>query len=176
VEANPIFICDWNIWTSAGVTAGLDMAFAMISEDSGRATALSLARALVTYFVRSGGQSQFSETLALQTSDTGARFDELHSWIQANLKKNLGIPELAERVRMSARHFSRLYREETGRTPAKAIERIRVEAARRLLEDGNLSIASISRRCGFGDGEGMRRSFLRILKVPPQRYLDSIGR
>ncbi|MDB4223746.1 GlxA family transcriptional regulator [Granulosicoccus sp.] len=176
VEANPIFIRDKNIWTSAGVTAGLDMAFAMISEDLGRATALSLARSLVTYLVRPGGQSQFSETLELQTSDSGARFDELHHWIHANLKRNLRIPELAERVNMSSRHFSRLYTDETGRTPAKAIERIRVEAARRLLEDGNLTIASIARRCGFGDGERMRRSFVRILKVPPQRYLDSVGR
>lgn len=171
VEENFIFIKDGRTWTSAGVTAGIDLALAMVTEDLGRAVALSLARSLVTFFVRPGGQSQFSTAMELQASDKSARFDELHRWLHSNLDKDLRVENLANQANMSPRHFSRLYLSVTGRTPAKAVEAVRTEAARRLLEEGKLSIAAIARRCGFGDDERMRRSFVRILKVSPQSYL-----
>ncbi len=175
VEENSIFVTDGDTWTSAGVTAGIDLALAMVAEDLGRAAALSLARSVVTYFVRPGGQSQFSVAMDLQLSDEAGRFDKLHQWIQTNLDKDLRVENLADQANMSPRHFSRLYLSETGRTPAKAVEAIRVEAARRMLEAGKMSIAAIARHAGFGDDERMRRSFLRILKIPPQSYLKSVN-
>lgn len=174
VQENSIFVQDGNVWTSAGVTAGIDMALAMVTADHGRAVALTLAKSLVTYFVRPGGQSQFSAALDLQASDVNVRFDELHRWIQANLDKDLRVDVLAHKANMSPRNFSRTYVSETGRTPAKAIEVLRVEAARRMLENQTLPIATIARRCGFGDDERMRRAFIRIVKVPPQTYLNSV--
>lgn len=174
VEKDSIYINDHEVWTSAGVTAGIDMALAMVSADHGRLVALSLAKSLVTFFVRPGGQSQFSAALDLQESDADARFDELHRWVQSNLDKDLRVEQLAHKANMSPRHFSRLYVSATGSTPAKAIEALRVEAARRMLEDENLPISTIACRCGFGDDERMRRSFIRILKVPPQKYLNSV--
>lgn len=170
VEADPIFLNDGNVWTSAGVTAGIDMAIAMITEDLGRSAALRLARSLVTYFVRPGGQSQFSEALDLQTADGAGRFDKMHEWMQNNLKQDLRIERLAAKARMSPRNFARTYLSHTGRTPAKAVEAMRVEAARRMLEDEHISVKVIAARCGFGDDERMRRSFLRILSVSPQVY------
>jgi len=175
VDENPIYIRDQNVWTSAGVTAGIDMALAMLSEDHGRAAALSLARTLVTFLIRPGGQSQFSETLELQAKDSGAKFDSLHQWIQANLGRELRVEHLANQVNMSPRNFSRIYAMETGRTPAKAVEFIRVEAARRLLEEGKLSMRAVARHCGFKDGERMRRSFIRTVKVAPSHYLKSVN-
>lgn len=174
VEENPIYIRDKNVWTSAGVTSGIDMALAMYSEDHGRKAALRVARSLVTFLVRPGGQSQFSETLELQSNTSNAKFDTLHQWIQNNLNKALRVEHLANKVNMSPRNFSRVYALETGRTPAKAVEAIRVEAARRMLEDGNLTLSVIARRCGFGDDERMRRSFIRLLKVPPSHYSVSV--
>ncbi len=173
VETDPIFLEDDHVWTSAGVTAGIDMAIAMIAEDLGRTAALTLARSLVTYLVRPGGQSQFSEALDLQTADGAGRFDILHEWMQNNLKQDLRIERLAAEAGMSSRNFSRAYLSHTGRTPAKAVEAMRVEAARRMLEEGNTSINIIAGRCGFGDVERMRRSFIRILSVSPQAYRSS---
>ncbi len=175
VKPNSIFVQDGKYWTSAGVTAGIDMALAMVKEDLGQSIALSLARSLVTFLVRPGGQTQFSTALQLQTSDKNSRFEQLHSWIIANLRKNLSIDQLANKVNMSPRHFSRLYSQETGRTPAKAVEVIRVEAARRMLEEGNVSIISVAHRCGFGDDERMRRAFARVLKVSPSSYLKKFN-
>lgn len=170
VESNSIFVNDDNVWTSAGVTAGIDMAIAMVQEDFNRATALSVARSLVTYLVRPGGQSQFSEVLDLQAADGAGRFDDLHSWMQRHLKDDLRNDRLAQRARMSARNFARVYLTNTGRTPAKAVEAMRVEAARTMLEQGNASIGSIARRCGFENDERMRRSFVRMLDVSPLDY------
>jgi len=170
VEADPIFVKDDKFWTSAGVTAGIDMAIAMITEDLGRSAATSLARSLVTYHIRPGGQSQFSEALSLQSEDGNGRFDELHNWIINNLTEDLRVEQLAVRARMSSRNFARLYQSETGRTPAKAVEAMRVEAARRMLEDTNESLSVIARRSGFGDDERLRRSFVRLLNVPPGEY------
>lgn len=170
IEVDPIYVRDGNIWTSAGVTAGIDMALAMVGEDIGKSAALSLARSLVTYAVRPGGQSQFSAALDQQLSDPDGRFSALHLFIRNNLGKSLRIGELAEHVNMSPRNFARQYAAETGMTPAKAVEAIRTEAAQRLLEDSNHSIARIARLCGFGDVERMRRAFARRLTVSPLEY------
>lgn len=170
IEPDSIYVNDGPIWSSAGVTAGIDMALAMVGEDLGKSASLDLARSLVTYLIRPGGQSQFSQPLQLQASHSTERFDDLHSWVLSNLDKDLSVAVLAEKVNMSPRHFSREYSLQTGRPPGKAIAMIRVEAARRLLEDTNLSISAVARRCGFGDDERMRRAFVRVLKVPPSHF------
>jgi transcriptional regulator GlxA family with amidase domain len=169
LEPDPIFIQDGPIWTSAGVTAGIDLALAMVEADLDRGIALAVARELVVFLKRPGGQAQFSTALALQSSD--ARFERLNGWIADNLRADLSVPALAEVAAMSARSFSRRYTQATGQTPARAVELIRVEAARRMLED-HISVGRVARRCGFGSEETMRRSFLRTLGVGPQAYLD----
>ncbi|AVA25949.1 helix-turn-helix domain-containing protein [Rhizobium sp. NXC24] len=172
LEPDPIFIQDGNIWTSAGVTAGIDLALALVEADLGRKLALAVARELVVFLKRPGGQAQFSTMLSLQES--GDRFDRLHGWIIDNLRADLSLPALAERANMSARSFSRHYRQATGRTPARAVEDIRVEAVRRLLEQG-LSVRQARIRCGFGSEETMRRSFLRAFGTTPQAFRDHFG-
>jgi transcriptional regulator GlxA family with amidase domain len=170
VEPNPIFINDGPVWTSAGVTAGIDLALAMVEADLGRAMALDVARQLVVFLKRPGGQSQFSVTLSLQQE--GNRFDELHAWISENLTKDLGVPTLAQQACMSERSFIRHYRADTGQTPARAIELIRVETARRLLSDTGVPIKRVAVQCGFGSEETLRRSFLRAMGVTPQAYRE----
>lgn len=170
VEPNPIFINDGPVWTSAGVTAGIDLALAMVEQDLGRAMALEVARQLVVFLKRPGGQSQFSVTLSLQKE--GNRFDELHAWISENLSMDLGIPTLALQAGMSERSFVRHYRADTGQTPARAIELIRVETARRLLSDTGVAIKRVAVQCGFGSEETLRRSFLRAMGVTPQAYRE----
>jgi transcriptional regulator GlxA family with amidase domain len=168
VEADPIFVHDGAIWTSAGVTAGIDLALALVEEDLGRDAALAVARYLVVFLKRPGGQSQFSATLALQAADD--EFGALHRWISKHLADDISLPVLADQAGMSERSFSRHYVEATGLTPARAVERLRVEAARRLLSESRLPIKRISQRCGFGSEETMRRSFLRLLSATPQDY------
>ena len=172
VDPDPIFIEDDGVWTSAGVTAGIDLALAMVEADHGRELALKLARQLLVYSKRPGGQAQFSTTLKEQTRLATARFDALHFWIRDNLRADLRVDALARRCGMSARNFARLYTEETGRTPAKAIEHFRIEAARSMLEQGRRSIKDVAAQCGFGDAERMRRSFVRQLGVTPQSYRE----
>ncbi|MDB5411878.1 MAG: AraC family transcriptional regulator [Rubritepida sp.] len=172
VEPDPIFVHDGPAWTSAGVTAGIDLALALVEEDLGRAVALAVARYLVMFLKRPGGQAQFSATLALQ--DEG-RFDKLHAWIAANLSHDLSLPVLADQAGMSERSFSRHYLEATGLTPARAIETLRVETARSLLLDSHLPVKRVAQRCGFGSEETMRRSFLRLLLVTPQEYRSRFG-
>ena len=173
VEPDPIFVRDGEIWTSAGVTSGIDLALALVEEDLGRALALAVARYLVVFLKRPGGQAQFSETLSLQAADD--RFGALHAWIGEHLSDDLSLPDLAERAGMSERSFSRRYTEATGVTPARAVERLRVEAARRLLGDTRLPVKRIAGRCGFGSEETMRRSFLRVLAATPQDYRARFG-
>lgn len=170
VEANPIFIQQGAVWTSAGVTAGIDLCLALVEEDLGCAIALEVARHLVVFLKRPGGQSQFSVTLSLQKSDS--RFAELHAWIADNLTLELSIATLAAQAGMSERSFVRHYRTETGQTPARAVELIRVENARRQLADSTTSIKRIAMQCGFGCEETLRRSFLRALAVTPQAYRE----
>ena len=168
VESDPIFLRDGPVWSSAGVTAGIDLALALVEEDLGSSLALAVARYLVVFMKRPGGQAQFSTVLSLQRADD--EFGALHEWINNHLADDLPLPVLADRAGMSERSFSRHYAEATGLTPARAIERLRVEAARRLLSESGLPVKRISQRCGFGSEETMRRSFLRLLAVTPQDY------
>jgi transcriptional regulator GlxA family with amidase domain len=168
VESDPIFVRDGPVWSSAGVTAGIDLALALVEEDLGRKAALAVARYLVVFMKRPGGQAQFSTALSLQAADD--EFGALHDWINTHLADDLPLPVLADQAGMSERSFSRHYAESTGLTPARAIERLRVEAARRLLSESGLPVKRICQRCGFGSEETMRRSFLRLLAVTPQEY------
>jgi transcriptional regulator GlxA family with amidase domain len=169
LDPDPIFVRDGNIWTSAGITAGIDLALALVEEDLGQQVALAVARHLVVFLKRPGGQAQFSAALALQCCDV--RFERLHAWIADNLRRDLSVASLAEAASMSERSFVRHYRQATGMTPARAVERIRVEAARQVLEQG-LPVKRVAARCGFGSEETMRRSFLRVLSATPQAYRE----
>src|SRR5882757_5004562 len=168
VESDPIFVRDGSVWTSAGVTAGIDLALAFVEEDLGRTVALAVARYLVVFLKRPGGQAQFSEALSMQSAED--EFGALHEWINKHLSDDLSLVMLADQAGMSERSFSRHYAEATGVTPARAIERLRVEAARRLLSETRLPVKRISQRCGFGSEETMRRSFLRVLAATPHDY------
>lgn len=175
VEADAIFVNDGNIWSSAGVSAGIDLALALVQEDCGRDIAMSVARQLVVYIRRPGGQAQFSELLDVRANENGA-FSELHTWLTQHLDDvTLSVETLARRVCMSARNFARVYKTKTGRTPAKAIELFRLETARRLLEDTDERIEAIARRTGFGDEDRMRNTFQRHLNVSPRDYRARFG-
>jgi transcriptional regulator GlxA family with amidase domain len=165
LEADRIFVKEGRVWTSAGISAGIDLALALIAEDFGQALARRVAQELVVYYRRPGGQSQFSSLLAMQGAD--GRFDALLDHVRGHLRERHSVDELAARACMSPRHFAREFRTRTGVTPAKAVERLRVEAARTALENGAASVQRVSLDCGFGDVERMRRSFMRLLGVPP---------
>src|SRR5437773_8854502 len=158
VESDPIFVRDENVYTSAGVTAGMDLALALVEEDHGSRLALQVARNLVLYLRRPGGQSQFSAALSLQLTDRKP-LRELEAWVLDNLQKPLTVPLLAERVAMSARNFARVFTKEMKTTPAKFVERLRVEAARRRLEESHNSMETIAGECGFGNVNSMRNVF-----------------
>lgn len=169
VDADPIYLRDGKIYTSAGVTAGMDLALALVEEDWGAKVALAVAQQLVMFLKRPGGQSQFSSLLSLQQT-TRRRFEELQLWVVEHLAQDLSVPRLAEQVAMSPRHFARTFAQETGITPAKFVEMARVDAAQRLLEASELSIEEISAEAGLGCGETMRRAFHRQLSVSPEDY------
>lgn len=169
LDPDPIFVRDGTIWTSAGVTAGIDLALAMLEADHGQPLALAVARELVVFLKRPGGQAQFSAVLALQTADE--TFATLHAWIAAHLDRDLTLATLASQVGMSVRTFCRRYRRGTGRTPSEGVELIRLDGARRLLEEG-ASVSRTATRCGFGSTETMRRAFLRHLGVGPNSYRE----
>lgn len=166
LEPDRIFIKDGSIWSSAGITAGIDLALALIAEDLGEVIARRTAQQLVVYRRRPGGQSQFSALLELERPD--GRFASLLAWARERLEEPLNVEQLAERAAMSPRNFARRFLEETGLTPARAIERLRIEAAREWVEAGRDSIDVIARNAGFGDTERMRRAFLRSFGQPPQ--------
>ncbi|MBV8225420.1 MAG: DJ-1/PfpI family protein [Verrucomicrobia bacterium] len=176
VKSDAIFITSGRIWTSAGVSAGIDMALAMIEKDIDHMAALKVARGLVLFLKRPGGQSQFSVELQRQMHDTRGRFDDLHNWIRANLDADLSVPALADATRMSPRNFARVYLREIGERPARAVEKIRIEAAIRLLESTHDSIKAIAHRTGFGDDERMRRAIVKTYGVSPQDYRSRFGR
>jgi transcriptional regulator GlxA family with amidase domain len=169
VDPDPIFVRDGNLYTSAGVTAGMDLALALVEEDHGSRLALQVARNLVLYLRRPGGQAQFSAALSLQLTDRKP-LRELESWVLDNLTKPLSVPALAERVAMSPRNFARVFSKEMKTTPAKFVERLRVEAARRRLEESRNSLETIAGECGFGSVNSMRNVFQRALSVPPGHY------
>lgn len=176
VEADAIFVKDGPLWTSAGVTAGIDMSLAMVAEDHGRKAALALARSLVCYMVRPGGQSQFSASLKQQHRDSAGRFDDLNAWIADNLTAPLSVEDLADKAMMSPRNFARLYKDHTGTSPAKAVETARLNAACRLLEETGFPLTTVARQSGFIDDERLRRAMMRALKIAPGEYRQRFGR
>lgn len=176
VERDKIFVSDGSVWSSAGVTSGIDMSLSMIEDDVGRETAMRVARGLVLYLRRPGGQSQFSDPLAAQSADRVGTFNDLHAWISDNLDADLRVEKLAGRAGMSPRTFARLYVERVGRTPARAVELLRLERARSLLEISDMPLGQIVRQCGFGDEQRMRRAFLRHLDTTPNSYRLCFGR
>jgi transcriptional regulator GlxA family with amidase domain len=169
VDPEPIFLRDGPIWTSAGVTAGMDLALALVEEDLDRDAALAIARQLVLFLRRPGNQAQFSATLAAQ-EPLREPLRDVRRHILENLAGELSVEALAQRVHMSPRHFARVFRAETGVTPARYVESVRLEAARRALEDSTQPVAGVALECGFGTPETMRRSFLRALGVGPAEY------
>lgn len=169
VETDPIFVRAGKIFTSAGVTAGIDLALALLEEDHGRDVALAVARELVMFLRRPGGQSQFSVQLSAQVADREP-IRELQRWIADHLGEDLSVEALARRAAMSPRNFARVFTREVGVTPGQFVERSRVEAARRRLEESGEGVDSIASACGFGTRESMRRAFIRMLHVPPSAY------
>ena len=169
VDPEPIFVRDGPVWTSAGVTAGMDLALAMVEEDIDRDAALTIARHLVLFLRRPGNQSQFSATLATH-APARAGLREVQCYAVENLAADLTVEALAQRAHMSPRHFARSFRAEVGLTPARYVERLRLEAARRRLEESEEPVAAVALACGFGTAETMRRGFLRALGVGPAEY------
>jgi len=169
IDPDPIFVRDGNVYTSAGVTAGMDMALALVEEDIGSAVALQVARELVLYLRRPGGQSQFSAALNLQTCDKQPIRD-LGAWVLENLRKDLSVCALAGRVGMSPRNFARVFRQQMSMTPAKFVENLRLEVARRRLQESNASLESVATTCGFRNADAMRSAFRRVVKVAPGEY------
>ena len=169
VDPTPIFVRDGNVWTSAGVTSGMDLSLALVEEDLGRETAVEIARWLVLFLQRPGGQAQFSSHLSAQVAERRP-LRELQSWIADNLDSDLRVETLAERAAMSPRNFARFFRREIGMTPAAYVEELRVERARQLLEESADPVDAISARCGFGTPETMRRAFGRRVGVAPAQY------
>lgn len=176
VDPDPIFIRQGAVWTSAGVTAGMDLALALVADDLGSGVALTVARDLVVFLKRPGTQAQFSAALSLQQAASGQdRFADLHGWMQDNLAGDLSVAVLAVRAGMSERSFQRHYRALTGESPARAVLRLKVEAACRLLAESRLPLKRIAKRCGFGSEETLRRSFSRAMSVTPQDWRDRFG-
>ena len=171
VQQDSIYVKDGKLYTSAGVTAGIDMALAIVEEDWGQPTALAVAQALVMFLKRPGGQSQFSEHLAAQFSEDD-KLRELQLWVLDHLDQDLSVPKLAARVAMSERNFARRFTATVGMSPAQYVSRARLESARRKLEENNLQISQVARRCGFGTQETMRRTFVTELGVSPSDYRD----
>jgi transcriptional regulator GlxA family with amidase domain len=169
VETDPIFVRAGKIFTSAGVTAGIDLALALLEDDHGRDVALAVARELVMFLRRPGGQSQFSVQLSTQQADREPIRD-LQRWIADHLDADLSVEALARRAAMSPRNFARVFAREVGVTPGEFVENLRVEAARRRLEESADGVDSIASECGFGTRESMRRAFIRTLHVPPGAY------
>jgi transcriptional regulator GlxA family with amidase domain len=169
VDPEPIFVRDGRLYTSAGVTAGMDLALALVEEDHGRATALAVARRLVLFLKRPGGQAQFSAWLSAQQAEREP-LREVVAWILASPAADLCVATLAARAAMSPRHFARVFAAQVGATPARFVERARVEAARRLLEETDRGVEDVAAACGFGSAETLRRAFLRSVRVNPADY------
>ncbi|CAM5293908.1 GlxA family transcriptional regulator OS=Streptomyces alboniger OX=132473 GN=CP975_31150 PE=4 SV=1 [Streptomyces alboniger] len=169
VDPDPIYVRDGHVATSAGVTAGIDLALALVEEDLGREVALTVARHLVVFLRRPGNQAQFSVQLAAQTARREP-LREVQQWITEHPDEDLSVDALAARARLSPRHFARAFRAETGSTPGKYVDRVRVEHARRLLEDTSNGVEEVSRACGYGTPEAMRRAFLKALGTAPAEY------
>ena len=174
VDPSPIFVRDGQISTSAGVTAGIDLAIALVEEDLGRTVALQVARLLVVFLRRPGNQPQFSAQLTAQVARTDP-LREIQYWVVENLAGDLSVPALAERAGLSARQFSRSFKEEVGQSPGRYVDLIRLEAAQRMLVDTNDSVSRVAHVCGFGTEEAMRRAFVRELDVSPTQYRHTVS-
>jgi transcriptional regulator GlxA family with amidase domain len=174
VERDPIYVRQGRIWTSAGVTAGIDLSLALVESDLGRKVAMQVARHLVVFLNRPGGQSQFSVALEAQSAAADGNapnhFAPLHGWIAEHLTGDLRVERLAERAGMSPRTFARIYAAKMGITPARMVEKIRVEAVRRILEETDMPIKRIAAACGFGQEERLRRAFARQVGTTPAEY------
>ncbi|MEU3724017.1 GlxA family transcriptional regulator [Streptomyces sp. NPDC031705] len=175
VEPDPIYVRDGPVATSAGVTAGIDLALALVEEDFGRDAALLIARHLVVFLRRPGNQAQFSAQLAAQTARREPLRD-VQQWITEHPDADLSVEALAARAALSPRHFARAFQAETGVTPGRYVERVRLEHARRLLEESGEGIAQIARTCGYGTPEALRRAFVKTLGQPPAEYRRRFGR
>ncbi|MFG2966785.1 GlxA family transcriptional regulator [Streptomyces sp. NPDC048288] len=169
VDPDPIYVRDGRLSTSAGVTSGIDLALALVEEDLGRAVALTVARHLVVFLRRPGNQAQFSAQLAAQTARREP-LREVQQWITEHPEGDLGVEALAARAALSPRHFARAFQAETGTTPGRYVDRVRLEHARRLLEDTGDGVAEVSRASGYGTPEAMRRAFLKALGATPAEY------
>ena len=180
VDAEPIFTRDGNLWTSAGITAGTGLGSrALVEEDHGHAVALAIARELVLFLRRPGGQGQFRATLAAQSTPVtapGHDLRDLMAWIADNVHRPLTVEILAERAHLSPRQFARVFRREMGVSPGRMVDQMRIEAAKRRLEEAPQGLAAIAAACGFGAEETMRRSFLRHLGIPPGAYRERFRR
>jgi transcriptional regulator GlxA family with amidase domain len=175
VEPDTIFVRDGSLYTSAGVTAGMDLALALVESDFGRDVALATARELVMFLKRPGGQAQFSAQLSVQLAEHDT-LRELQSYIVEHPDDDLSVARLAQRVSMSPRNFARLFAREVGMTPARYVASIRVETARRLLEESSDPLEMVCRRAGLGTPESMRRTFLRTIGIAPGRYRERFNR
>ncbi|CAM3640931.1 HTH-type transcriptional regulator CdhR [Vibrio aerogenes CECT 7868] len=169
VFPDSVYVQDGALCTSAGITAGIDLSLKLIEDDYGRELALKIARRLVVFLRRPGGQSQFSAHLAAQMA-AESRIEAVQRWVLANLAQDLSLPVLADRAAMSVRNFSRLFRRETGGTPADFVELARVDAARRMLEDSETQLQRIASQCGFTNVDLMRRAFIRRIGINPSDY------
>lgn len=174
VDSDPIYVKDGNCYTSAGVTAGIDLTLALVEEDLGSAVALQVAQMMVVFLRRPGGQSQFSATLVAQTGESQPLGDLL-VWIADNIRDDLSIARLARREAMSPRNFARLFKQEVGKTPGDHIEDLRLEVARRKLESTTTSLDEVAEASGFRSAEVLRRVFARRLGITPGQYRKSFG-
>lgn len=169
LEPNTIYVKDGAVYTTAGVTASMDLALALVEEDHGRSIALRVAKELILFLKRPGGQSQFSVHLESQVAEIGPIRD-IHEWILDHLSEDLSVETLAARLAMSSRNFARLFKRETDMTPGDYVEAARVEAARRMLEEGDTPLKKVARMCGFADQSSLRRAFMRRINVTPVEY------
>ena len=174
VDLDAIYVHDGNVWTSAGVTAGIDLALALVADDHGQPAAATVARRLVVYLRRSGGQAQFSTLLAAQAAESEPIRDLL-SWLPDHLGEDLSVTALARQSNLSERQFNRVFKADAGTTPADHIEAVRTEAACRLLETTRAPIEQIARTCGFGNPETMNRTFRRRLNTTPGSHRQHFG-
>jgi len=175
VKPDPIFLKDGSIYTSAGITAGMDLSLALVEEDCGHAVALEIARHLVMFLVRPGGQSQYSHMLSRQAI-TSQPLRELQVWMLEHLRDDLTVERLAERIGMSARHFTRVCLRETRMNPGQFVDLMRVEAAQQQIDSSSLGLKEIADTCGFATADAMRRTFLRVLGISPSAYATRFNR
>ncbi len=169
VRPEPIYVCDGSVYTSAGITAGIDLCLRLVEEDHGHGTALNIARFLVMFLVRPGGQTQFSHMLAHQAI-AAQPLRELQVWMLQHLREDLTVESLAERIGMSARHFTRVCLRETGLNPGQFVDRMRVEAAKQFIDASSCGLKEVADLCGFKSADAMRRTFLRVLGISAADY------